>query len=198
MQTYSQTFAAPETWVLNIGGKYFVTLDIPTACNYRFYRQGQKLDLGDIAGLANGLEVGPLAELKEPNAFDRVEIDILAAGTYKVGIGNGAVRYNNAVANVTIASNRIAQTSGTQTTKTVTNASAVLVAANANRQSLLIQNKDTSGSIYLRFGAAAATVADGVEIGPKGFYEAGPIVDIQEIRAIGSIAFNANVIVVEG
>ena len=197
MQTYSQTFAAPQTWVLNIGGKYFVTLDIPTACNYRFYKQGQKLDLGDIAGLANGLEVGPLADLKEENAFDRVEVDILAAGTYKVGIGNGAVRYNNAVANVTISSNKVANVSATQSQVTVGVASALLLAAKANRQSLLIQNRSTTDSIYIRFGAAAATVANGIQIGPGGSYEQGDAVDTQAIQAIGGVAA-MNVVIVEG
>lgn len=198
MQTYQQTFTGADKWVLNIPGKYFLTLVIPTACNYRFYKQGQKLALGDISSLGVGLEVGPLAGLKDDDAFDRVEVDIPAAGTYKIGIGSGAVRYNNSVATVTVGTNKVAQVSGVQATKTVTNASAVLVAANAARQSLIIQNKDAAGSIYLRFGAAAAVIADGIEIGPKGFYEASGVVDVQEIRAIGSIASNANVIVVEG
>ncbi len=199
MQTYSQTFLAAQTWELNIPGKYFITLAIPTACNYKFFKAGKRLDLGEIKGLGVGLEVGPLAGLHDEYAFDRVEIEILAPGTYTVGVGDGAVRYNNSVASVTISTNRVPQTAAAQSTATVTSVSAQLVAANANRQSLQIQNKDAAGSIYLRVGAAGATVANGIEVGPKGSYEfpAGTV-DTGVIHAIGNIASNANIVILEG
>ncbi len=196
MQTYQQTFSGATTWVLNISGKYFVSLSIPTACNYRFYKQGKKLDLGDISSLGVGLEVGPLGDYNAEDAFDRVEVDITAAGTYKIGIGSGAVRYNNSVAAVTITDNKVAQVSGAQSQKTVGTASAQLLAANAARQSLIIQNRSTTDSIYIAFGIAA-TVAGGIQIGPGGSFTPDGAVDVQVINAIGGIA-GMNVVVVEG
>lgn len=97
MQTYSQTFAGATTWQLNIAGSYFVTLQCTNSINVRLYRGGKKLDLGDMAGLLAGLEIGPLPSLDGfPFAFDRVEIDVTGADTIKVGVGNGQARYNRA------------------------------------------------------------------------------------------------------
>lgn len=104
MQTYNQTFAANTTWQLNVPGKYFVTLACTLSLNVRFYLGGKKLDLGDITGLLAGLEVGPLGGLNDPIAFDRVEIDVQAGDTVKVGIGNGATRYNRLVGSVDVLS----------------------------------------------------------------------------------------------
>ena len=80
---------------------------------------------------------------------------------------------------------------------TVTNASAVLVAANTARKYLLIQNNSNTGNIYVRFGVAA-TVATGIAISPGGAYEMSDVQSTQAIHAIGDIASNANVTVVEG
>ena len=79
----------------------------------------------------------------------------------------------------------------------MTNASAQLLAANAARQYLLIQNKDGAGNLYIAFGKAA-TVANGVRIIPGGAYELVGVCSTQEIRAIGDIASNPNVTTVEG
>lgn len=80
---------------------------------------------------------------------------------------------------------------------TVTNASALLIAANAIRQYLLIQNRDATGSIYINFGAAA-TVANGIKIGPGATFELPGTVSTQAIYAIGDIASNANILTVQG
>jgi len=81
---------------------------------------------------------------------------------------------------------------------TVTNASAQIVAANAARKYLAIQNNDTVGIVYIGFGAAAVTAANGLKIAPGGSYELSDVQSTQAIRAIGSIASNANVVTVEG
>jgi hypothetical protein len=199
MQTYSQTFAADQTWELNVAGKYFTTLQCNQAVNVRFFKGGKKLDLGDITSLLAGLEVtlGNIDDL-EP-AFDRVQIDVKAGDTVQVGIGNGQARYNRANASVNVLTNKQPQ-SGVfaNTQKTVTNSSTQLVAANTSRQYLLIQNKDTTASVWVNFGASAATVANGVLIGPKGTYEMNTTQSTQAIQAIGDVASNANVVVLEG
>lgn len=189
MQTISQTFAAPTTWELNIGGQYFTTLACDYPLNVRFYKGGQLLDLGDIRGLLAGLEVSSIN-------FDRVQIDVTAADTVMVGIGNGNARYNRQNASVAIASNVNPKTgSFTSTAATVTNASAVMVPLNLARQYLLIQNNGT-GDIFLGFGVAA-TLA-GLRIPAGGSYEMLTTQTTQNIHAIGSIASNAAIVVVEG
>lgn len=189
MQTYSQTFTGPQTWVLNIVGKYYVTLGCTNPVNVRFYQSGKKLDLGDVNGLLAGLEV-------ERVEFDRVEIDATAADTITVGIGNGNARYNRAATTATVTAT-VPPRSGAfaSVAKTVTNASAQLVAANASRMYLLIQNNDAAGSIFINFGAAA-TVAM-LKIPPGGSYEM-TAQSTQAINAIGDVANNPNIVVVEG
>jgi hypothetical protein len=82
--------------------------------------------------------------------------------------------------------------------KTVTNASAQLLAGNTNRAYLLIQNNDAAGIVYIGFGAAAVTAANGIKLAPGASYELNSNITTSEIKAIGSIASNANVITVEG
>lgn len=84
------------------------------------------------------------------------------------------------------------------TAKTVTNASAQLIAGNTSRKYLLIQNKDSSGSIYLNWGAGVATAGNGILIGPGGALEMSEAQSTLALQAIGSIASNANILVVEG
>lgn len=84
------------------------------------------------------------------------------------------------------------------TQKTVTNVSAELAAGNTARQYLLIQNRDASGTIYLNFGAGAATAANGLKLAPGAFWEWDSTVSTQAVQAIGDIASNANVLIVEG
>lgn len=199
MQTYQQTFASATTWQLNVPGKYFVTLACTQSINVRFYLGGSKLDMGDISGLLAGLEVGPLAALKDPASFDRVEIDVQAGDTVQIGIGNGAARYNRASTSATITQNKNPISAAfANTAKTITSTSAQLVAASPGRQYLLVQNRDPSGNIYLNFGAGAATAGNGVKIAPGGAFEMNVVNTSTSIQAIGDIASNANVLVVEG
>lgn len=196
MQTYSQTFAAPTTWELNVSGSYFTTLECESSVNVRFYKGGKLLDLGEIKGLMAGLDVTLPAE--GGAAFDRVQIDVQAGDTVKIGIGNGQARYNRGQASVTVITNVQPKSAlFDNQAKTVTNVSAVLLAANAARQYMLIQNKDAIGALYLSFGKAA-TAANGVRIIPGGYFELVGTQCTQEIHAIGDIASNANVVTVEG
>lgn len=195
MQTYSQTFPGAQTWTLNIPGKYFVLLGCSNPCNVRFFKGGKKLELGDITGLLSGLEVtlGELADFEA--AFDRVEIDVTAADTVQVGIGNGQARYNRSQGNVAITN---LTGSVTQTQKTVTSAAAELLAAKVGRRYLLIQNNDVTGIVYLNLSGAAA-VGSGIKIAPGGSYVAdASFCPGNAISAIGSIASNANIAVIEG
>lgn len=83
----------------------------------------------------------------------------------------------------------------TTTTATVTNASSTILAANTSRKAVLIQNNDTAGNIFVNFTTTATT--SNLKISPgQSIYLSGTV-PIDAIRAIGSIASNANVVVVE-
>jgi len=185
MQTYSQTFTGATTWTLNIAGKYFVLLGCSSPCNVRFYKGGKKLDLGDITALLAGLEVtlGDMSDY-EP-AFERVEIDVTAADTVQVGIGNGQARYNRSQGNVSI-TNLTGPV--TQSIGTVTNVAAVLLALNVGRRYLLIQNNDATGIVYLNL-SGTAVAGSGIKIAPGGSYVAdASFCPSNAISAISSIA----------
>ena len=195
MQTFTQTFAGAQTWVLNVPGKYFTTLACSNPVNVRFYKGGKQLDLGQISLLLAGLEV-MLGDLKDTEAaFDRVEVDVTAADTIQIGIGNGQARYNRSQGSVAVTN-----TAGAfnQAQATVTNASAQLKAANLARRYLLIQNNDASGVVYVTLDGTAATTAKGIKLDPGGSYECQGYAPTGAVFAIGSIASNANVLVLEG
>ena len=198
MQTYSQTFATATTWELNVTGRYFTTLECNQPVNVRFYRGGQLLDAGDIRGLLAGLEM-TLGDINDTRpAFDRVQVDVQAGDTVKIGIGNGQGRYNRAAATVTVTSNIVPQTAVFDNLqKTVTSASAVLLAANAAREYLLVQNNNATGSLFVSFGKTA-TVTNGVRVIPGGSLELIGVCTTQAIHCIGDIASNTNVVTVEG
>ena len=117
----------------------------------------------------------------------------------QVGIGNGQARYNRANASVTVVTNKQPQSGAfANAQKTVTNASGQLVAANSARQYLLIQNNDATGDIYVRLDGTAATIGTGVKIAAGASYELQGYVPTGAVTAIGSIASNANIVLVEG
>lgn len=197
MQTYSQTFAANTTWELNVPGKYFTTLECTLPVNVRFYKGGTLLDAGDIRGLLSGLEC-TMGEINDRQpAFDRVQIDVQAGDTVKVGIGNGQSRYNRGSASVSIVQNKAPQSAAFDNqNKSVTLASTTLLAANPARQFLLIQNQAAAGTIWVAFGKAATTTA-GVRIVAGGLLLLDAVCTTQDVRVIGDVA-HSSVVTVEG
>lgn len=188
MQTFSQTFAGADTWELNVRGSYFSLIDCQYPHDVRLYQGGKLLDLGEVKAIGAGLEV----KLDRPAVFDRIVIGVSQADTITMGIGDGQARYNVRVA-VPL------RFAGTQTTRTVTNVSSNMISANPLRKYLLIQNRDPVGSIYINF-MVAATVANGIEIKPGGSLEltGASGVSTNQVRAIGDLASNPNVITLEG
>jgi len=195
MQTFTQTVAGAQTLTFNVPGKYFVLLASQLGVNIRFYRNGKRLELGEIQALLPGVEA-VLGDLKDAEpSFTQVQIDALGADTISFGIGNGQVRYNRSQGNVAITNLNGAVT---QSQNTVANTAGTLVAANATRRYLLIQNKDGTGNVFINF-TTTATVANGIKIAPGGSFMAdSSFCPNNVISAIGDIASNANVIVVTG
>lgn len=151
---------------------------------------------GAEVGRAENIGAG-YAENMAP-AFDRIRIMSAAGGTVAfVTRLSGEVRYDTPPNGQVTVTNTSGPVENSQ--KTVTNASAQLLAAKAGRRYLLIQNKDAAGAVYISFGAGAATTASGLKIAPGGSFAADAnFCPDNEIQAIGDIANNANVVVIEG
>lgn len=170
---------------------FFRMLDAPAAdLTLIFYDQGK--EVGRAENVGSGY-----AENFRGGKFDKVRISSTAGGAvaFVMRLGN-EVRYDKPpTGNVAVTN-----TAGafTQAQKTVTNASGSLLAANAARRYLLIQNNDASGDIYVTLDGTAATTAKGIKIAAGGSYECQGYVPTGQIFAIGSIASNANIVAVEG
>jgi hypothetical protein len=183
----------------------FYDFDIPANGVYRLLVSGDYFKLMTAAGPVNvQAEWGELRGLQAGQGLEATPFSYLvftdtsgAANPVRVFVGDekfidglgGTVNVGQSVVP------RVAGFDNLQ--KTVTNASAQLLAANPARSYLLIQNKDTSGNVYIAFGKAA-TVAAGVRVIPGGAFELIGVCSTQEIRAIGDIASNANIVTVEG
>lgn len=85
----------------------------------------------------------------------------------------------------------------TQAQKTVTNASGQLLDGNGSRRYILIQNNNASGDIYITLDGSEATVAKGIKIAADNAYELQGYVPNGAINAIGNLASNTNVVIVE-
>lgn len=84
----------------------------------------------------------------------------------------------------------------TQTSKTVTNAASTIVTASATGKYVYIENNDTLGIIYLNLSGTATASGSMITLNPEDSINLG--LTTNAVSAIGSIASNANVVVVEG
>lgn len=154
---------------------------------------------------ADGQDLGewlPGDSVELPCFVSLIELAPVAGAVGSFRTGNGKINVNrvqlagNVGASITAQKNTALSTF-VNTQKTVTNTSSQLASAKADRQYLLIQNKDASGSIYVVFGGAA-NLNDGLRIGPGGFWEWDSTVSTQAIFAIGDVASNANIVLIQG
>lgn len=187
MQTYSQAIAAVGTWRLGVPGSYFRLLSLTGPVDVQFLRHGT------VVFAAGQVMDGFWS--KPAGGFDEVIVTSASAQTVTLGITTGDAGYDRAAGSVSITN---VNGAFTNTGKTVTNASAQLLAANAARRFLLVQNKDASGNIWVTLDGSAATAGNGVKISPGGSLILDTYAPTGEIRAIGDIASNVNIVTVEG
>jgi hypothetical protein len=127
--------------------------------------------------------------------FETIQLRSASAQQVRFAYGSGEAGTRRTAGSVNIANKR---GGFTQAAANVTNASAQLLAANASRSYLLIQNNDASGDIYVTLDGGAATLAKGIKIAAGGSLELADFLPTDAVFAIGSIAANGNVVVVEG
>ncbi len=187
IEIVSVTFAAGESRLFHLSGSYFELIDAPATVD---------VVLTDVNGAQRGRMIAAEASFNLKNTeFDTIQLTSATAQTVRFAYGSGEAGTRRAAGSV-----NIANTAGafTQSQKTVTNASAQLLASNTTRRYLLIQNNDAAGILYVTLDGTAATAAKGIQIPAGGSYECQGYVPTGALFAIGSIANNANVVVVEG
>lgn len=184
---YTVTLAALGSFRLQVAGRFFKILTASGSVTL-------VSDFGTLTPLTagNGLQKTP---------FNYLYFTDLSGGANTLTVVVGDENFlDNSLGSVAVTSQApVTSSAFTQVAANVTNVSAVLLAANIARKYYLIQNNDVSGIVYVNLTGAAATAANGLRIPPGGgSLEVGPCVPLTAISAIGSIAANANVIVVEG
>lgn len=185
------TFTPGETKEFYDPGDFFRLMDCIDPVTVIFYFQGK--EVGRAEGVFDGY-----AEKFRIGSFDRFRITSATAQSVQFVARQGTdVAYDKMPeGSVTI---RNQQGAFSQAQATVTNASGQLLAANAARRYLLIQNNDTTGIVYVTLDGSAATTANGIKLLPGGAsLELQGYVPSGAINALGSIASNAAVVVVEG
>lgn len=163
----------------HIPGDFFRLMSTQGLCTVYFYREGQ------VIATSAGVSGGYAEQFKE--AFDRIAIE--SAGAQNIQfvsrLGN-VVSYDAPPMGLVT----VANTAGafTQAAATVGTTSAQLLAANAARRYLLVQNKAASGDIFITLEGTAATSTNGVRIGPGDSLELNGFAPTGAIMAIGSAA----------
>lgn len=187
IEIISAVFAAGDSRLWQISGQYFELIDCPDPVD---------VVLSDLNGAQRGLMRQAEASFHLRNTdFRTVQISSATAQTVRFAYGSGEGGTRRTSGTVQLAGEQGAYT---QAAATVTNASAQLVAANTNRRFLLVQNKSQTGTLYLNLAGAAATVGNGVLIGPGDSIELDAYCPTGAVFAIGDIASNPDVVVVEG
>lgn len=185
------TIGAGQTVQYTEANDFFRLLSSASSVDLRFYAAGRLVveSLNVNAGYAE----------KFKDQFDRVDISSALSQSvqFVTRLGN-EVRYEGNVS-ITSGSVAISNMSGAFTSAgvTVTNASTQISAAKARRY-LAIQNNDSSGIIYLNLAGAAATTANSIKVPQGGNYILDQYCPSGAITAIGSLASNANIVIVEG
>lgn len=185
LQSYSLSMAAGAVMVLWCSGTRFLLSGTNDSLDVR-------LDIGgDMRGLEDGQGYAgaPFNGLTITN-----NSGVLVAGTIR--ISSDEFIDNRVSGTVAIDAPPVA--APVHAAKTVTNASAQMLAAKTTRKYLLIQNNDAAGDIYVRVDGGVATIGTGVKIPPGGSWELSSVLPTGAVTAIGSIASNANVVTVEG
>lgn len=189
IRTLKQTMEAGSTWVINFHAETFRLLETSGAVTVRFYQNGAEV------GAADDMEAGFSADGQH---FDKITVYSSTAQSVKFSLSDGGMKYDRMAGTVSVSNLGAASGAFVNEAKTVTNVSGQMIAANAARRFLMVQNNDAAGNIYVRLDGGAATVGTGVKIAPG----ASLILDIYAptgaVMAIGDIANNANIVTVGG
>lgn len=172
-----------------------------TQARYLRILSGQDLDIsilknGAVVGYAEGVNAGFFVKAAE--VFDELRILSAAGQVVKFALGNAEVGSADSVSVSGAVSITHPVTTFTQTAQAITGASAQLLAANASRKFLMIQNRDLAVTAYLNFAGAAATVAGGVKLAPGASILFDACTPSAAVFVIGSAAGSVDLVALEG
>lgn len=190
MPTISDTITANTSKRFNVSGKYFALLSATVAPTHiRFFNRFAVMD--EVEGLEAGL--------KYTGDINAVEISAGALPcTMQFYLGENDLEYNRGAASVDVISLPVPANTLTQTAPAVGVASASILAANAARRFLMVQNNDPAANVFLNLAGAAATVAGGVKLAPGASLLLDVCTPSAEIFAISDAVLTGSVVVVEG
>lgn len=171
-------------------GDFFRLMAATAALNVIYYKNGKEV------AEAEAVTVG-YAEKFEGEGFDRFVIENGAtAQTVTIASRNGSTVQYDTPPNGQVIVTNTGSSSWVHATRTVTTTNSSIANGNPLRRYLLIQNKDATGTIWVTLGNTA-TQANGIKIEPGGSFEMTGFVTTGIVYAIGDIASNANIIVVD-
>lgn len=176
----------------NVTGRYFRLIETTGPVSLTFYRRSAEIaeSLLVEAGYSESW-------LETDEGFEAVEVVSATAQQIKFAVRTeSSLSYDRAVGNVAVTN-----TGGdfiTSVTRTVLNTASFLASARPGRRYLLIQNRSATGTIWVKLSGSGSTQATGVKITPGGSLELSNYVTTTYIDAVGDIASNPDVLVVEG
>lgn len=181
------TFAIP--------GKYFRLMVTSAPVSVDFRKAGRS-----IGESAENVQAGYYAE--PADGYEGFTIQSATAQTATVAISDGLGGYDRTVGDVTIlgvAAVSVSNTGGafSTTAPAVTNVDSQVLAANAVRRYLMVQNQDSTANVYLRFGGAANVGAGSIKLPPGGYLELAGYCSTDSLHAVADQAAAA-VTAVEG
>jgi hypothetical protein len=194
--TKNETFSGRREFP--IAGHYFELLSTVSVVDLEFFDSDGRM-------IANELQVeeGYFVDRRGVRPFARFAIITGASEAVKFLVTDGLSGQRSALADVTSSPTRqlgIVSESGqahVAAAKTVTTTAANHLAALATRKYLCIQNQDAAGIIYVRCdGTAATATAASLKMAPGDVWEP-KVVPTGAVSAIGDIASNANVHMIE-
>lgn len=164
---------------------------------FRLFDTTGELDVApDSGGLLEGLLSG---QGLENYAFNALQITNNSGATVTGRILVASEKFvDQRIVLANAAVEEVALTDVSQAAGSVSNASANLLAANADRRYLFVQNNHASAIVYVNIAGAVATATNGIKLNPGGdaFEMKNP--PLGAITAIGSIAGpNTDVVVIE-
>lgn len=169
-----------------------------------FFRLMEGTDPVQVTYYYNGQEVSEADNVREGYAeeFDKGEFDRIAITSATTQAIQFVIRYGNKVAydKTPEGDVNILNVNGafTHSSVAVGSSSVQLLAANANRRYLLIQNLDSVVNIWIRLDGATATYGDGIQIAAGATFELQGYAPTGKVTAIGTGAGTPNIKITEG
>ena len=181
---YDVPLPASGSAPLLVAGEYFKIMSAPS------FPVNIKASFGELKGLISGQGL-------EKSPFDSLMITNTGASAQTVRIFVGDENFiDGMTGTVSVGSTVAARDSYTQAAYTITPTAANAISA-GTRDYLLLQNKSTSGTVWVNFNSTA-TVANGLRMTPGAVWESGISCPQGAVSCLGDIASNPDFLIIVG